>query len=176
MGSLLELQNVETYYGPVMAIRGVSFAVPEGQIVALLGANGAGKTTVLKTISGAMQPQKGSIRFCGSDIVGLDPDSVARLGIAHVPEGREVFPFLSVDDNLRMGAFSRHDADVNADIEAMYDYFPVLKPLAKKQAAYLSGGTAADARDRPRFDVTPRLDVTRRTVAGFVTALGGRNR
>lgn len=140
MSDLLELRNLETYYGPIMAIRGVSLEVPEGKIVSLLGANGAGKTTVLKTISGAMDPQKGSVSFDGRQIHGKDPDWVARLGIAHVPEGREVFPFLSVDENLRMGAFSRSDGEIGADIELVYQYFPLLKDLRKGQAVNLSGG------------------------------------
>lgn len=140
MANLLELKNVETYYGPVMAIRGVSMEVPESRIVSLLGANGAGKTTVLKTISGAMDPQKGSVIYDGQEIQGRDPDVIARQGIAHVPEGREVFPFLNVDENLRMGAFSRRDDEVQSDIELVYEYFPVLKELFKAQAVNLSGG------------------------------------
>ncbi len=137
---LLMLRNIETYYGPIMAIRGVSLAVPEGSIVSLLGANGAGKTTVLKTISGAMDPQKGSVRFDGADIQGRDPDRVARLGIGHVPEGREIFPFLTVEENLRMGAFSRRDGGISADIELVYDYFPVLREFTRQPAQVLSGG------------------------------------
>lgn len=138
--NLLILRNLETYYGPVMAIRGVSMAVPEGKIVSLLGANGAGKTTVLKTISGAMDPQKGTVTYDGVEIQARDPDWVARQGIAHVPEGREVFPFLNVDDNLRMGAFSRRDGEVASDMDMVYDYFPVLKELHRAQAVNLSGG------------------------------------
>ncbi len=138
--ALLELANVETYYGPIMAIRGVSMAVEEGRIVALLGANGAGKTTVLKTISGAMDPQKGSVRFAGDNITSRDPDRIARLGISHVPEGREVFPFLSVEDNLRMGAYSRRDGNVADDLALVFDYFPILRELRKRQALVLSGG------------------------------------
>lgn len=138
--NLLEVQNLETYYGPVMAIRGVTMAVPAGKIVSVLGANGAGKTTVLKTISGAMDPQKGSVVFDGQAIQSRDPDWVARLGIAHVPEGREVFPFLTVHENLMMGAFSRNDPEVGDDLEAVYNYFPVLKEYTAKQAEYLSGG------------------------------------
>ena len=107
--ALLELRNIETYYGPVMAIKGISLEVREGQIVSLLGANGAGKTTVMKTISGAMDPQKGSVLLRGEEIQAQDPDKVARMGIAHVPEGREVFPFLSVEENLKVGAYSRRD-------------------------------------------------------------------
>jgi len=109
--ALLTVSNVETYYGPIMALRGVSFAVPAGAIVTILGANGAGKTTILKTVSGVMDPQKGTITLEGRQIQGLDPDRVARLGLSHVPEGREVFPFLTVRENLRMGAYTRRDAD-----------------------------------------------------------------
>ena len=94
---MLEVRNVESYYGPIMAIRGVSIDVDEGNIVTLLGANGAGKTTVLKTISGALDPQKGSVSFEATDVTGLEPDVLARRGVAHVPEGREVFPFLSTE-------------------------------------------------------------------------------
>ena len=90
--ALLQVSNLETYYGPIMAIRGVSFEVPRGAIVTILGANGAGKTTVLKTVSGVMDPQKGTVTFDGREIQGLDPDRVARLGLRHVPEGREIFP------------------------------------------------------------------------------------
>ena len=137
---MLALRNIETYYGPIMAIRGVSMAVREGQIVSLLGANGAGKTTVLKTISGAMEPQKGVIEYRGDAIQAQDPDWVARRGIGHVPEGREVFPFLTVEENLRMGAYSRRDGEIEADIEQVYGYFPVLKGFGRQSAQVLSGG------------------------------------
>lgn len=138
--SLLDVRNIETYYGPIMAIRGVSMSVPQGKIVSLLGGNGAGKTTVLKTISGAMDPQKGTVTFDGREIQAKDPDWIARLGISHVPEGREVFPFLTVRENLRMGAFSRRDSGVADDEALVFDYFPVLKDFVKRQAEYLSGG------------------------------------
>jgi branched-chain amino acid transport system ATP-binding protein len=138
---ILKVTNVETYYGPIMAIRGVSFEVPRGGIVAILGANGAGKTTVLKTICGVMDPQKGSVAFEGREIRGVDPDKVMRLGISHVPEGREVFPFLSVRENLRMGAYTRRDPDgVAQDLEAVFGYFPVLRERADQRAGSLSGG------------------------------------
>jgi branched-chain amino acid transport system ATP-binding protein len=138
---LLKATNIETYYGPIMAIRGVSFEVPQGQIVAILGSNGAGKTTVLKTVSGVMDPQKGSVVFEGREIQRMDPDKVMRLGISHVPEGREVFPFLSVRENLRMGAFTRRDSDgVAKDLEAVFGYFPVLRERADQPAGSLSGG------------------------------------
>ncbi len=138
--ALLALRNIETYYGPIMAIRGVSMTVREGQIVSLLGANGAGKTTVLKTISGAMEPQKGVVEYRGEAIQARDPDWVARRGIGHVPEGREVFPFLTVEENLRMGAYSRRDGEIDADIEQVYGYFPVLKGFGRQPAQVLSGG------------------------------------
>ncbi len=139
--ALLRVSNIETYYGPIMAIRGVSFDVPEGGIVAILGANGAGKTTILKTISGVMDPQKGTVELAGRPIQRMDPDKVMRLGLSHVPEGREVFPFLSVRENLRMGAYIRSDKDgIERDLESVYGYFPVLKERAEQRAGQLSGG------------------------------------
>jgi branched-chain amino acid transport system ATP-binding protein len=138
---ILKVTNIETYYGPIMAIRGVSFEVPRGGIVTVLGANGAGKTTVLKTVCGVMDPQKGSVAFEGREIQRMDPDKVMRLGVSHVPEGREVFPFLSVRENLRMGAYTRRDADgVAHDLEAVFGYFPVLRERADQRAGSLSGG------------------------------------
>jgi branched-chain amino acid transport system ATP-binding protein len=138
---ILKVSNIETYYGPIMAIRGVSFEVAEGSIVTILGANGAGKTTVLKTISGVMDPQKGTVVFQGREIQRMDPDKVMRLGMSHVPEGREVFPFLSVRENLRMGAYIRKDPDgVAQDLETVFGYFPVLKQRAEQRAGSLSGG------------------------------------
>src|SRR5215472_13224157 len=126
--NVLTVANLETYYGPIMAIRGVSFAVPERSVVTILGANGAGKTTILKTVSGVMDPQKGTVTFAGKQIQRLDPDRIMRLSLSHVPEGREVFPFLTVKDNLRMGAYTRRDGDgVARDLEMVYGYFPVLK-------------------------------------------------
>jgi branched-chain amino acid transport system ATP-binding protein len=139
--ALLTVSNLETYYGPIMALRGVSFAVTRGSIVTILGANGAGKTTILKTVSGVMDPQKGTVALEGLPIQGMDPDRVARLGLSHVPEGREVFPFLTVQENLRMGAYTRHDADeVARDLDAVYEYFPVLRARALQRAGSLSGG------------------------------------
>jgi len=140
-GALLTVNNIETCYGPIIAIRGVSFAVEAGAIVTILGANGAGKTTILKTVSGVMDPQKGTVTFDGREIQRMDPDKVVRLGLSHVPEGREVFPFLSVRENLRMGAYTRTDADgVARDMEMVYRYFPVLKERAEQRAGQLSGG------------------------------------
>ena len=138
---ILQLANVESNYGPVQALRGVSLSVPEGQIVTVLGANGAGKTTTLKTISGIIDPLKGQVKFRGAEIQGQSPDAIVRAGIVHVPEGREVFPLLSVEDNLRMGAYTRRDPEgVAQDIAAVFGYFPILRERAKQEAGQLSGG------------------------------------
>jgi branched-chain amino acid transport system ATP-binding protein len=139
--SILQVTGIETYYGPIRAIGGVSLEVGQGQIVTVLGANGAGKTTVLRTISGVMYPERGQISFDGRDISGMAPDKVMRLGMCHVPEGREVFPFLSVRENLLMGAYTRHDKDeIARDIELCYRYFPVLQERQTQRAGLLSGG------------------------------------
>ena len=138
---ILKIDNLESYYGPIMAIRGVSLEVREGQIVTVLGANGAGKTTLLKTISGIMDPEKGTIALSGEEIQGVEPDKVVRKGVTHVPEGREVFPILSVEDNLKMGAYTRSDSDsIATDLELVYDYFPILKERRTQEAGTLSGG------------------------------------
>jgi len=139
--AMLELANVESSYGPVLALRGVSLAVDEGRIVTVLGANGAGKSTILKTISGIIDPLKGQVKLRGEEIQGHAPDWVVRAGVVHVPEGREVFPLLSVEDNLRMGAYTRRDPEgVARDLEAVYGYFPVLRERAQQEAGQLSGG------------------------------------
>lgn len=138
---ILRVANVEAAYGPVKAIRGVSLEVADGSIVTVLGANGAGKTTLLKAISGILDPDKGTIHFAGRPIQGADPAAVVRLGICHVPEGREVFPLLSVRDNLMMGAYTRADRDeVGRDLEAVFGYFPVLRERMGEEAGKLSGG------------------------------------
>ena len=155
---MLELRNVETYYGPIMAIRGVSLRVDEGEIVAVLGANGAGKTTLLKTACGALDCRKGRVIFADREIHGFDPDRVARMGIAHVPEGREVFPLLSVVENLLMGAYNRRDRDdVANDLETVYGYFPILHDVQHKMACYLSGGQQQMLAIGRGFMARPRL-------------------
>lgn len=141
MSHLMEVRNIETYYGPTMAIRGVSFDVTQGQIVAILGANGAGKTTILKTVCGVMDPQKGSVSFEGREIQNTNPDQVVRLGISMVPEGRELFPFLTVRENFQLGAYTRHNsAEIASDLDQVFEYFPSLKPRANRPAGMLSGG------------------------------------
>lgn len=139
--AILKVRNIESYYGPIMAIRGVSIDVPKGKIVAVLGANGAGKTTILKTISGVLDPLKGTVEFDGKPITRLDADRIVRLGLGHVPEGREVFPFLSVAENLAMGAYLRRDkAGIAEDLERVFAYFPRLKERSAQPAGQLSGG------------------------------------
>jgi branched-chain amino acid transport system ATP-binding protein len=138
---VLKLSNVESSYGPIKAIRGVSLQVRRGEIATVLGSNGAGKTTILKTISGIIDPRKGSIEFKGSDITARDPAYVVQQGLSHVPEGREVFPLLSVHDNLVMGAYTRKDRDgVARDMETVFDYFPILRERSAQDAGLLSGG------------------------------------
>ncbi|WP_332815443.1 ABC transporter ATP-binding protein [Ramlibacter sp.] len=138
---VLRLANVESAYGPVKAIRGVSLQVRRGEIATVLGSNGAGKTTILKTISGIIDPLKGHVEFKGENITARDPAEVVQLGLSHVPEGREVFPLLSVRDNLAMGAYTRSDKDgIARDLEAVYHYFPILRERAGQDAGLLSGG------------------------------------
>ena len=138
---VLKLMNVESAYGPIRAIRGVSLKVRRSEIATVLGSNGAGKTTILKTISGIIDPRKGSIEFKGEDITAKDPTIIVQQGLSHVPEGREVFPLLSVRDNLLMGAYTRNDRDgVARDMESVFGYFPILKERATQDAGLLSGG------------------------------------
>ncbi|MCL1961505.1 MAG: ABC transporter ATP-binding protein [Desulfovibrionaceae bacterium] len=138
---MLSLLNIESAYGPIKAIRGVSLQVPRGQIVTVLGSNGAGKSTILKTISGIIDPRKGSVEFNGRDITAKDPAFIVQQGLSHVPEGREVFPLLSVRDNLLMGAYTRRNRDdVARDMEQVYGYFPILKERFAQDAGLLSGG------------------------------------
>ena len=139
--TVLKLSNVESAYGPVKAIRGVSLKVRKGEIATVLGSNGAGKSTILKTISGVLDPTKGNVEYQNTDITSWDPAHIVRKGISHVPEGREVFPLLSVRDNLTMGAFTRKDRDgVARDMEMVFSYFPILRERADQNAGLLSGG------------------------------------
>lgn len=141
MSALLQVRNIETWYGPVNAIRGVSLDVGVGRIVAVLGANGAGKTTLLNTIAGVLEPAKGSIEFEGNHLEGKDADAVSRAGVVLVPEGRQVFPFLTVEENLRMGAFARRRAsEVADDMARVFEWFPRLRERSRQFAGLLSGG------------------------------------
>lgn len=139
--ALLRLTNIESAYGPIKAIRGVSLEVKQGQIVTLLGSNGAGKTTLLKTISGILDPVRGTVEFANEDITGVESSDLVKKGLSHVPEGREVFPLLTVYENLMMGAYTRNDRDgVERDLEQAYRYFPILKERETQPAGLLSGG------------------------------------
>ena len=141
MSALLEVRNLEIFYGPIMAIRGVSLEVEKGQVVTVLGANGAGKTTLLKTISGIMDPEKGQVFFEGEEIQGKEPHQVVKRGIVQVPEGREVFPLLTVEENLALGAYTRKDrAEIARDRDLVFSYFPILAERRAQEAGTLSGG------------------------------------
>ena len=143
MSTLLQVRSVETkYYGRLTVLRGVSLAVEEGQIVAVLGSNGAGKSTLLRTIMGYIpdQPEKGTIEVLGRRVNGWDPEDVARLGVAYIPEGRGIFPELTVEENLALGAYTRRDGAVPADLERVRQMFPVLGERRGQVAGTLSGG------------------------------------
>ncbi len=138
---LLVVQNLETYYGPVMALRGVSIEVNRGEIVCVLGANGAGKTTLLRTISGILDAHKGQVALAGKPVTTFAPEAIVREGIAHVPQGREVFPLMSVLDNLMLGAYTRRDrSSIMQELDVIFNYFPALVERQKQLAGTLSGG------------------------------------
>jgi len=141
--NLLEIKNIETFYTLIYALRGISLTVEQGTITAILGNNGAGKSTILKTVIGLLddQPDKGTIEFMGKRIDGKDPEVIVRMGLSYVPEGREVFEELSVRENLLMGAYIRRDrAGIKRDFNKIYDYFPVLRDRENQWAGTLSGG------------------------------------
>jgi len=138
---MLRLEGVRAGYGPIDALRGLDLEVRQGELVCLLGANGAGKSSTLRTISGLLRPRAGRIVFDGTDIHGREPSDVLRAGIAHCPEGRRVFPYLTVRENLTMGAYVRRDAAaVAADLERVYAHFPILADRRRQAAGTLSGG------------------------------------
>jgi branched-chain amino acid transport system ATP-binding protein len=170
--SLLELEDVHVYYGAIHALKGVSLRVATGQIVTLIGANGAGKSTTLRTISGLLRPRKGSMRFAGENIVRASSQRIVGLGIAQAPEGRQLFSRMTVLENLEMGAFQRQDrAKVAADLARVYELFPRLAERRAQKAGTLSGGEqqmcaigrALLARprllmlDEPSMGLSPRL-------------------
>ena len=136
---MLKIDDIHVYYGAIHAIKGVSFEVKEGEIVALIGANGAGKSTILKTVSGLMHPRSGKIEFMGQDISHVDSYKLLRHGLAHVPEGRRIFLQMSVQENLEMGAFIRKEVNKD-DLDKVFEYFPRLKERRKQVAGTLSGG------------------------------------
>lgn len=139
--TMLDIDTLHVQYGAIVALRGISLTVNEGELVALLGANGAGKSTTLSTIMGVNRPRAGDIRLEGQSITGLAPEQIVRRGIAMVPENRDIFPLLTVEQNLRLGAFTRHDrAEYRHDRERMCDLFPILKERMDQPAGTLSGG------------------------------------
>ncbi len=138
---MLRVENLAVNYGMINAVRGVNFEVNQGEIVSLIGANGAGKSTILRTISGLIKPASGTLTYEGQNITKTNAQKIVQLGISHVPEGRHVFKGLSVRENLEMGAFLRKDrTNIEADIQAVYDRFPVLGERQKQDASTLSGG------------------------------------
>ena len=139
--ALLEVKDLEVYYGVIQAIKGVSFEVNEGEVIALIGANGAGKTTILHTITGLISPKRGHIFFNGNEITKVPAHKIVGLGLAHVPEGRRVFSQMTVYQNLRMGAFTRSDkGEIEQTLEMVYERFPRLKERSSQIAGTLSGG------------------------------------
>jgi branched-chain amino acid transport system ATP-binding protein len=137
---MLEVRDLHVYYGEIHALKGVSFQVGQGEIVTLLGNNGAGKTTTLRTLSGMLRPRTGDVRLDGASLVDVPSHRVVRLGITHVPEGRRIFNRLTVVENLEMGAYTRSDRDVAADMERVFGVFPRLKERRAQVAGTLSGG------------------------------------
>ena len=138
---MLCLENITVQYGKVVAVKDVTIEVAEGEIVALIGANGAGKSTTLRAISGLVRPSAGRIDFDGHDLTGIDAENITRLGIAHVPEGRRVFPLMTVMENLEMGAYLRNDSvSIARDLETVFQHFPRLKDRVGQMAGTMSGG------------------------------------
>ncbi|HWL25324.1 MAG TPA: ABC transporter ATP-binding protein [Ureibacillus sp.] len=137
---MLKLTNIETFYGQIQALKGIDIEVKEGKIITLLGANGAGKSTTMKTIAGLLKPKKGSIEFLGENVTGLRPDQLLRKGISLVPEGRAILSSMTVLENLEMGAYQRKDKEVKNDIEDVMKRFPILKERQTQMAGTLSGG------------------------------------
>jgi branched-chain amino acid transport system ATP-binding protein len=138
---MLELQNVETFYGNIQALKSISMAIAEGEIVTLIGANGAGKSTTLMSISGVVPPRAGEIRFEGQPINGMAPNTIVSMGISQVPEGRRIFPYLTVLENLDMGAFLRDDrAEIKNDLDYILELFPILAERRHQAGGTLSGG------------------------------------
>lgn len=137
---MLSVNGIQVFYGNIHAIKDVSFYVNEGEIVTLIGANGAGKSTILKTVSGLVRPAAGTIEFLGNNIVNLSPHKIVHKRLVHCPEGRRLFSQMSVEENLEMGAYTREEADIEADMADVFQRFPILKERRNQLAASLSGG------------------------------------
>ena len=140
MSAMLEVTNLEVSYGKIKAVKGISFTVEQGEVVSLIGTNGAGKTTTLRTISGLLRPSAGSITFLGQDITKVPAHQIVGLGISQSPEGRRIFPKLTVEENLMLGAFARKDKQIQQDLHAAYELFPILQERCNQPAGTFSGG------------------------------------
>lgn len=140
MTVMLEVKDLVVLYGKIKAVKGISFSVDEGEVVTLIGTNGAGKTTTLRTISGLLRPSSGSIRFRGKRIDDVAAHTIVSLGLAHSPEGRRIFPRLTVEQNLLLGAFARRDGHVKRDLKAAFELFPILGERSNQAAGTFSGG------------------------------------
>jgi branched-chain amino acid transport system ATP-binding protein len=138
--ALLEVNDIHTYYGNIEALKGVSLEVEEGEVVTLIGSNGAGKSTTLRSISGLTPPREGSIRLAGRELGEVPPQEIVRLGVSQAPEGRHVFPRMSVRENLELGAYLRRDSRVSSDLDRVYELFPRLKERERQKAGTMSGG------------------------------------
>jgi branched-chain amino acid transport system ATP-binding protein len=155
---MLELNDVQARYGAIIALRGVSINVSQGELVALLGVNGAGKSTTLGCIAGVLRPWQGSISLEGASILGKSPEQIARLGISLVPEGRDIFPSLTVEENLRLGAFiQREKSEYRRKLDEVYDLFPVLKERLQQPGGTLSGGEQQQLAIARALMSSPRL-------------------
>jgi len=141
---VLVLNDIHARYGAITALRGISLKVDQGELVALIGVNGAGKSTTLSTIAGVLKPVQGQITFQGNSLAGKSPEQIVRLGIAMVPEGRDIFPSLTVEENLRLGAYIRGDrAEYKRDLDEMFQLFPILSSRINQPGGTLSGGSSS---------------------------------